>query len=326
MRKLILLLTFACVCNAATRVLDTIERADRTMAVGKIALNCQKITAEGVTVVADVITLTIGKSADGSILGGGSALSSGLVIHSGVVDVTLFAHDTATPSGSSCRARYSLTDDTGRPTNSYEETWLVPTASGTIKIPRVNTTPSPRVLFNFDQLNATALANGKYCTDVTGGVASLTTSGCPGSGGGGGLSEYVAALSGTSTTILASTHGLGTIPAVATCKDAAGIVFEPGGISINGSGDVAITSTSSMSGGFCILTGSAAGTGEYIAALSGTSVTVLASTHGLGVNVAVPTCYDGSGVVFEPGSITINGSGDVAIVSVSSMSGSCILQ
>ena len=94
---------------------------------------------------------------------------------------------------------------------------------------------------------------------------------------------------------------------------------------MNGSGDITITSTTTMDG-TCTLLGSSTGTSEYVVTLSGTSVTVLASTHGLGVNVSVASCYDAGGHLFDPGAVNINGSGDVTISSTSSMTGRCILQ
>jgi hypothetical protein len=137
---------------------------------------------------------------------------------------------------------------------------------------------------------------------------------------------YRAVLSGTSITFPSSITGLGAAPALIGCYGSDGIAFEPGGVSVTGSGDITISSTSGMAG-VCIFAGaqSNAAGGEYIASLSGASVNILASTHLLGRYPAVSACYDSSGAWFEPGGIAVDASGDVTISSTSAMSGKCIL-
>jgi len=245
-------------------------------------------------------------------------------VQNGAYSFTLQANDVLTPSGTSYSAQFSACANGG----SWSETWYVPSSPNptTIGAVRASTVASPAVIFQPNQISARGLINGIYCLDVAGGTVNGLTSNCPGGGGGTGLASYVASMSGTSVTILASTHQLGTNPALVNCKDGSGNIYFPGSAVVNGSGDVTISSSSAMSG-TCILQGNATGTGEYIATLTGTSVTILASTHGLGVNVTVPSCYDGSGNWFEPGSINVNGGGDVLVVSTSSMTGGrCILQ
>ena len=132
-------------------------------------------------------------------------------------------------------------------------------------------------------------------------------------------------MSGTSVTILASTHQLGVNPALVFCRDAAGNEYAPGSVTVNGSGDMTIAANSNMTG-TCILQGSSTGASEYVTTLSGTTVTVTGATHGLGVNVSVASCYDAGGSYFEPGNVNVNGFGDVTITSFSTMTGRCILQ
>jgi len=138
--------------------------------------------------------------------------------------------------------------------------------------------------------------------------------------GGGGVSRFNAAISGTSTTILATTHGLGTSVVVNGCRDGSGVSFEPSRVSVNGSGDVTITTTTSQTG-TCVIWGSAL----FAAAISGTSTTVLASAHGLGTSVTLAGCV-ASGVMFEISRFSVNGSGDVTITTATSQTGTCYLR
>ena len=240
----------------------------------------------------------------------------------GQITLSLVPTDTGTPGPQYYKASCTGVSSSG---GSWQHTgnWIVPTTSSVLKLQDIWAAdpPAPSISIPLPQLQrGGATTNQAMCWN-----GSAWAPGSCGGGGGGGLASYVASMSGTSVTVLASTHQLGVNPALVNCRDSSGNIYFPGAVSINGSGDVTISSATSMTG-TCILQGNSTGTGEYIATLSGTTVTILESTHGLGVNVTIPTCYDGSGNWFEPGSINVNGNGDVSIASVSSMTGRCILQ
>jgi len=139
------------------------------------------------------------------------------------------------------------------------------------------------------------------------------------------VTRYAGAMAGTAVTITAATHGLGTTPTLVGCRDNAGALYEPGAVSVNASGDVTITSATAMTG-YCYITGSATGSGQYVAAMAGTSVTITSATHGLGANPILGGCYDGSNNSYEPGAVLVNVAGDMTITSGSAMTGKCILR
>ena len=145
------------------------------------------------------------------------------------------------------------------------------------------------------------------------------------SSGAGAATRYAGAMSGTTVTITATTHGLGTTPTLVGCRDTAGTMYEPGAVSVNGSGDVTVTSATAMTG-YCYITGSATGASQYVAAVTGTSVTITSATHGLGANPILGGCYDGSNNSYEPGAVSVDVAGDMTITSGSAMTGKCILR
>lgn len=137
-----------------------------------------------------------------------------------------------------------------------------------------------------------------------------------------GLGYFPASVNGT-TTITVATHGLGLYPTVVECADSDGNVWEPGGIAINGSGDVTISGISAMVG-TCKLMGSP-GSHSYVAAVSGTLVTVTAAMH----HLPAPTlaaCYDTAGEAYTVGPVSRDLAGTVTIRSTYPMSGVCILR
>ncbi|HXI40722.1 MAG TPA: hypothetical protein VNH83_12115, partial [Bryobacteraceae bacterium] len=160
-------------------------------------------------------------------------------ISNGALSIALVPNDTATPANTAYTFAFS---------NGSSLTCTIPTSSTPIKlgpycVPGAPFTPSPTVLLSW--LNVSGAANGQYCNNVVNGHIVGLTSSCPGGGGGGGggLSKYIVPMSGTSVTVLASTHGLGVNPALVSCRSAAGLEYEPGAAVVNGSGDITITST-----------------------------------------------------------------------------------
>jgi len=141
-----------------------------------------------------------------------------------------------------------------------------------------------------------------------------------GGGGGGSAARFQASISGTSTTILATTHHLGTNVVVDGCRDASGVSIEVSRVAINGSGDVTITTATNQTGTCTIW-----GTTLYAASISGTSTTVLGTTHGLGTTVTLAGCI-ASGVMFEVSRFSVNGSGDATITTATSQTGTCYLR
>ena len=137
--------------------------------------------------------------------------------------------------------------------------------------------------------------------------------------GGGVSNKYAAAISGTSTSISAATHGLGSTVVVSGCKDGSGAALWPDW-SVDGSGNVTVTSAVSQSGTCYIF-----GQSIYAASISGTSTSVTAATHGLGTGVIVSGCKDGSNNSLAP-DWTVDGSGNVTITSAVSQSGTCYLR
>jgi hypothetical protein len=137
--------------------------------------------------------------------------------------------------------------------------------------------------------------------------------------GGGVSNKYAAAISGTSTSISAATHGLGSTVVVSGCKDGSGAALWPDW-SVDGSGNVTVTSAVSQSGTCYIF-----GQSIYAASISGTSTSITAATHGLGTGVIVSGCKDGANNSLAP-DWSVDGSGNVTITSAVSQSGTCYLR
>jgi hypothetical protein len=138
-------------------------------------------------------------------------------------------------------------------------------------------------------------------------------------------SRYAVPMAGTTVYVSAATHGKGTTPTIAGCRDSSGLVYEPGLISVNDSGDVTIASATAMTG-HCYIAGLSAGSGQYVATMAQASMTIMGATHGLGTNPVLGGCYDGSNNGFEPGSVIVNDYGDVTITSAVAMTGKCVLR
>lgn len=168
-------------------------------------------------------------------------------------------------------------------------------------------------------LNLIAGSNvGIACSDNSG--AGSTDCTVTSSGGGGGSSaKYAASVSGTSTSISAATHGLGSTVVVSGCKDASGAALWPDW-SVDSSGNVTVTSAVSQSGTCYIF-----GQSLYAASISGTSTSITAATHGLGTGVIVSGCKDGSNNSLAP-DWSVDGSGNVTITSAVSQAGTCYLR
>ena len=195
--------------------------------------------------------------------------------------------------------------------------WVTPASGGTVYYQTVKAGGSAQT--QRSALNLIAGSNvtvscadnsGAGSTDCT--VASTAT-------GGGSSAKYAAAISGTSTSITAATHGLGSTVVVSGCKDGSGAALWPDW-SVDGSGNVTVTSAVSQSGTCYIF-----GQSIYAASISGTSTSVTAATHGLGAGVIVSGCKDGSNNSLAP-DWSVDGSGNVTITSAVSQSGTCYLR
>lgn len=94
--------------------------------------------------------------------------------------IKLVPNDTMSPAGTA----YIFTYDNGS-----KQTCTIPTSSTPISLVGIcsyNPPPTPTPTFPLAWLNVAGYANNNYCINVANGVATLTTVGCPGSGGGGG--------------------------------------------------------------------------------------------------------------------------------------------
>lgn len=111
----------------------------------------------------------------------------------GALRVTLQPTDTASPSGQYYTVRCSVPLQVinghriGPWSDPKPRYWLVPSSPSTQSIGDVQITgnpPTPSLLFLISQLNVSTVANGDYCIQVAGGIASLG-SGCTGGSSGG---------------------------------------------------------------------------------------------------------------------------------------------
>lgn len=142
------------------------------------------------------------------------------------------------------------------------------------------------------------------------------------------LQYYEASITGASTTITAATHRLGTKPWIAGCWDSDGNPFEVTAvIASNGDITITLTYTEALT---CKLTGAGSSANwTYTAAMSGRTVTILATAHNL-IRPRLGRCYDSSGNDYEPGGFDVNPANDTVTIMASTespaFSGSCILQ
>jgi hypothetical protein len=130
---------------AMTRIYDTnVVRIDGTRATGTIFAACQKMATDGKTIVTSTVSIPL---------------------VNGLVDKTLFAQDTAVPTGTSCHVTYQFSDRTAD-----QEDWIIPTSTApvTIRDIRVTKLPAPSFAVPFENLAIrSGIANGTYCVQAT---------------------------------------------------------------------------------------------------------------------------------------------------------------
>lgn len=241
----------------------------------------------------------------------------------GVFTANLVPTDSATPLGQYYRVTCQSPAQTvnGQKIQAFSwgpQFWLVPTSLTPVTIATVQipVTPVPSVMILPLQIQQAGAVAG----DV------LSWTGSSWQPRGITLNRYAFPVSGTSITLQAIYHGLGTNIAVIGCQDASGNRFQPGNINIDSSGNITITSSNSMTG-LCVVTGSPTGIGQYTATFTSvTSLNIPETTAGLGFTPQVSACYDAFGNQFEPGAVIVDSVGNMTITFNSSATGKCILQ
>ena len=150
--------------SQTVQVFDTLYNANGTLASGRITIT----------------TGTPFQAPDGTAVG--LAPVQVTIPAAGTINVSLYPNVGATPSGTSYRAQYVLNSGA-----QYFETWVVP-GSGPVDLAdvRVNTIPSPTVLFSPSQARAVDTPADEECLtyEITGTIFEWQTCG---SGGGSGL-------------------------------------------------------------------------------------------------------------------------------------------
>ena len=304
-RSLFAVALLACYAVAApvlTTIQDVLYKADGTRFNGTLTISCSSFqAADNSAIMMQTFTVRV---IDGN------------------VRVQLVPSATSTPP-----IVYSVTYNSNGRVQS-QETWSVPASATPLRLGAVRVAVTSSATSG-----GTAGASTSYAIlpdQIAAGGASagqaLVYTGAGWQPRGITLNRYAFPVSGTSVYIAAIYHGLGSNVALLGCQDAGGAVFQPGGIHVDSSGDVTVTAAVSMSG-LCVLSGSPSGVGQYVASFtSATSITLIASTLGLGLTPTVPACYDGLGNWFEPGRIVVDSSGDVTIAFAVAQTGNCILQ
>jgi hypothetical protein len=166
-----------------------------------LSLNLYAVTCpSGTTHIQDTPLLSDGSPAYGKILvkgpssPAGSVLSTTITITIGTVAPTV---DACLAGGVATKytASYLLTSSTGRPTNSYSETWIVPATSSVLLIRQLwGGSAAPQYLVSPQQINPAGLISGQ--TWVWDG-----TSFVPGTGGGSGGNFWSQMTSATWSTL-----------------------------------------------------------------------------------------------------------------------------
>lgn len=125
MKKLILLFLVAVVCSAApTTVADVLKTGSGDPITGSIYLTPSvPFISQGIQIYPVPIVVQI--ASDGSF------------------SVPLYPNDTATPAGTSYRARYTLDGPPGFSGQTPVETWVVPTSASPVTLAVVRTSPAP---------------------------------------------------------------------------------------------------------------------------------------------------------------------------------------
>lgn len=158
--------------------------------------------------------------------------------------------------------------------------------------------------------------------DVTITFATTFTGTCPIYGAG--ELVPVAFVAETLVSVPAATHGLGMQPVFYGCRGPAQRI-EPGSVSVGIAGQVEIRFLSAQTG-TCFLGRTVPAVPIGFSAVS--QVTVVASTHGLGVAPLLLACRDSEdpALYIQPGSVTVSSTGQVDIRFASSQTGVCYLR
>jgi hypothetical protein len=337
-KVIFVLLLAGAAAKAGTRIQDMLYRADGSPAGGKIYITGQKMQSSGKTVVVSTVIA---------------------VVSNGVVDITLEPNDAASPSGTSYKARYYLSDGTA-----YEETWVVPTSQTPVKVAdiRTATTPLPGYTISLPQLAQGGASTGQ-CLTWTG------TSWQPGTcaeGAGGAVTSVagrigavelgIPDIGGLQSTLDGKQAALGFTP-----EDAANRGLANGYASLDAGGKVPTGQIPAAGGDLSGTLGAATVTriqNQPVAAVApadgqmmrwsaaagrwepvkvrhtvtfseATVVTVLGTEHQLGTADLTITCYDAATPpnVVEAGGWTIDPSTyDVTITFAVAFSGRCVLR
>lgn len=130
--------------------------------------------------------------------------------------------------------------------------------------------------------------------------------------------------SATTVTVTGSTHQLGTADLSVLVYSAGGAQVIPGAVSVNPSTfDVIVTFIEAQTGRVVLTKMQSAA----VSFTGQTSVVITGATHGLLTTNLTPTCFDSSGAIFRPGSVTVNSSTrDVTFSFISAATGRCIVQ
>lgn len=147
-----------------------------------------------------------------------------------------------------------------------------------------------------------------------------------GAGGGGGDpvgTNYEQSF--TSQTSVVLTHPFAHGKTITNCYDGSGVELTPESVTIGAAAayNVTVAFTTAQTGK-CVVSGGGAGKHKE-SIVAQTSVTVLASAHGLGTEPVNNGCRNGSGNDVGPDDFAVNGSGDATYTFLSAFTGDCFL-
>lgn len=188
-------------------------------------------------------------------------------------------------------------------------------------------TPTPSAVGGIKSMACSSLGANYHIQKLNtdGSVTCAIDAGGSAGGGSGGPAYGVAFTAQTSVTVTGVTHGLATKNLIVACYDNASPAkaIQPASYTVDGSTYDVVIAFASAQTGYCVVNGSVAK--KYSASFGSTaSLSVTAATHGLGAGF-IARIYDSSGNAVEPGSMNVDGSGNLTVTFGVAMAGKVVI-